>query len=76
MDYHLPHVTTDRAALAPLKKHLPLYNVAADVLVTPQVISIDRFDADMLAGKISTTGRIDLQKNVRYAGTIRLTGSI
>jgi hypothetical protein len=71
VDYHL-HITSDRAGLAPLRKHLPLYNVAADVLVTPRVISIDRFDADALAGKISTTGRINLQKDVSYAGAVRL----
>ncbi len=70
-DYHL-HITSDRAGLAPLRKHIPLYNVASDILVTPQVISIDRFDADALAGKVSTTGRIHLQKDVSYAGTVRL----
>jgi hypothetical protein len=71
VDYHV-RVTTDRVALAPLKKHLPLYNVAADVLVTPHVIAIDRFDADTLAGKLSTTGRIKLDRMVAYSGAVRL----
>ncbi|MGB7159757.1 MAG: AsmA-like C-terminal region-containing protein [Tepidisphaeraceae bacterium] len=59
VDYRM-RVTSERAAVSTAWHHIPLTNVAADLIATPAFIDISKFNADALTGKLATVGRIDL----------------
>ena len=71
-DYRL-RVTTERAAISTLWHHVPLTKVVSDLLVTPALIDITKFNADVLTGKLATSGRIELAGDVpTYTGRVRV----
>ena len=52
---------------------MPLTNVVSDWLVTPALIDITKFNADVLTGKLATSGRIELAGDVpTYTGRVRV----
>ncbi|MBC8109214.1 MAG: hypothetical protein H7Z14_21690 [Anaerolineae bacterium] len=59
LDYDV-RITTDRGAISTMDRRIPLLNVNTDVRVTPKLVTINRFDADVLSGKVSTTGTLKL----------------
>jgi uncharacterized protein involved in outer membrane biogenesis len=72
LDYRL-RITSDRAAISTMRRGIPLYNVNADVTLTPARIDVERFEADVLSGKIATTARLDLSgEQPAYTGHVRL----
>ncbi|CAN5417581.1 hypothetical protein BH09PLA1_BH09PLA1_15250 [soil metagenome] len=70
LDYDL-RLKTDRGAISTLDRRIPLFNVNTDVHVTPRLIEIDRFDADVLSGKVSTVGTMSLVDN-SYSAQVNL----
>jgi hypothetical protein len=72
-DYRI-RITTDRGAISTRLHHIPLHNVNADLLVTPAAIEINRFDADVLSGKLWTNGHVDLGDSISYWARVRTRG--
>jgi hypothetical protein len=71
-DYRL-RVTTDRGAVSTMERRLLVYNIDTDVTATPKAIEVNRFRADVLSGKVTSTGRVDLSgSEPAYVAQIRL----